>query len=136
MNPRSVSRALHRQVVERAAGRCEYCRFPEAASFLTFEIEHIIAQKHGGATVAENLALACPFCNRNKGSDLGSIDPESGVLTPFYNKRMQAWDEHFMLDGARIVAQSAEGRVTMRILQFNHPDRLVEREALILAGPY
>ncbi len=32
-----------------------------------------------------NLALACPYCNRYKGTDLGSLDPETGQLTPFFN---------------------------------------------------
>jgi 5-methylcytosine-specific restriction endonuclease McrA len=59
--------ALRRFVAARSAGHCEYCRYPQAASFLTFEVEHIIARKHGGQSVEENLALACPFCNQAKG---------------------------------------------------------------------
>jgi hypothetical protein len=78
-------------VIKRADGRCEYCLYPQAASFLAFEIEHISAEKHGGKTVLENLALACPYCNRYsnrfKGTDLGSLDPESGLLIPFFNPR-------------------------------------------------
>ena len=57
-----ISAAL-REVTERADARCEYCRFPQDASLLAFEVEHIVAEKHGGATVADNLALACPYCN-------------------------------------------------------------------------
>lgn len=71
---------LRRLVIERAKERCEYCLFPQNAALLTFEIEHIIAEKHGGTTEAENLALACPYCNRAKGTDLGSIDPETRKL--------------------------------------------------------
>jgi hypothetical protein len=71
-------------VTERAKVRCEYCLFPQELSLLAFQMEHIIAEKHGDATTAENLALACPCCNRAKGSDLGSIDPLTGVLTPFF----------------------------------------------------
>lgn len=82
-----MSAALRRFVTDRAGDRCEYCRFPQIAALLTFEVEHVIAEKHGGATTAENLALACPYCNRHKGTDLGSIDPEAGVLTPFFNPR-------------------------------------------------
>ena len=70
-----VSAALRREVTKRADARCEYCRFPQEASLLAFEVEHIVAEKHGGATVANNLALACPYCNRYKGTDLGSLDP-------------------------------------------------------------
>jgi hypothetical protein len=105
-------------------------------SFLAFEVEHIIAEKHGGATTADNLALACPYCNRFKGTDLGSLDPETGRLTPFFNPRTQRWDDHFRLDAARIVPLSPKGRVTVAILQLNHPDRIMERQRLIQAGKY
>jgi 5-methylcytosine-specific restriction endonuclease McrA len=65
-----VSAPLRKLVTQRAEERCEYCQFPQKASFFTFEIEHIIAEKHDGITEAENLALSCPCCNRFKGSDL------------------------------------------------------------------
>jgi hypothetical protein len=72
-------------------------------------MEHIIAEKHGGATEAQNLALACPYCNRAKGTDLGSLDPQTSVLTPFYNPRTQDWQvTHFRLEGASIVPLTAE----------------------------
>src|SRR3982750_1827025 len=78
-----IPAALRQFVIERAAGRCEYCRFPQDASFLSFEIDHIISEKHGGATTAENLALACVFCNSFKGTDVGSLDLATGQLTAF-----------------------------------------------------
>lgn len=93
-----VPAVLRRLVSERAAGRCEYCRYPEEVAFFAFEIEHIISEKHGGPTTAENLTLACPCCNRAKGTDLGSLDPTTGQLTPFFNPRTQLWHEHFSLD--------------------------------------
>jgi hypothetical protein len=61
-------------------------------SFATFECEHIVAEKHSGATTADNLALACPFCNRFKGTDLGSLDPQTNLLTPFFHPRKHHWD--------------------------------------------
>ncbi len=131
-----IPTALRQTVMARAAGRCEYCRYPQSAAFLTFEIEHIVDEKHGGATAIENLGLSCPFCNRYKGTDLGSLDPETGQLTAFFNPRKHVWSEHFQLDQARIIPRSAEGRVTVAILQLNHPDRMLEREQLMLAGQY
>lgn len=128
--------ALRQLVFERANGRCEYCLYPQHASMLAFEMEHIVAEKHGGVTEAENLALACPFCNRAKGADLGSLDPESGELVAFYNPRAHAWHEHFALRDAQIVPLTAHGRVTALIFQFNHPDRVQERDLLIQAGEY
>lgn len=92
---RTVPVTLRQLVIERAGGRCEYCPFPLAASYLAFEVEHIIAEKHGGATTPENLALACPHCNRHKGTDLGSLDPDSGLLTAFFNPRRDVWGDHF-----------------------------------------
>ncbi len=112
-----VPTALRRMVTEGAAGCCEYCRYPQEVGFLTFEIEHIISEKHGGSTTAENLALACPFCNRAKGTDLGSLDPKTGVLTPFFNPRMERWHEHFAIDATgHILPPTPEGRVTVLIL--------------------
>lgn len=131
-----IPTALRQFVQERAGGRCEYCLYPQDVSFLAFEVEHIIAEKHGGATTADNLALACPYCNRFKGTDLGSLDPETGQLTPFFNPRTQRWADHFRLDAARIVPLTPEGRVTAAILQLNHPDRILERQRLIQAGKY
>ena len=131
-----IPTALRQIVQERAGGRCEYCLYPQDRSFLAFEVEHIIAEKHRGATTVDNLALACPYCNRFKGTDLGSLDPETGQLIPFFNPRTQRWADHFRLDGARIVPLTPEGRVTVAILQLNHPDRVMERQRLIQAGKY
>jgi HNH endonuclease len=78
-----VSTTVRQLVTQRAREQCEYCRFPQTASLFAFEMEHIIAEKHDGITAAENLALSCPCCNRFKGTDLGSIDPETQQLTPF-----------------------------------------------------
>lgn len=131
-----VPASLRRQVIERAGDRCEYCRFPQQVTLLAFEMEHIISEKHGGMTALENLALACPYCNRAKGTDLGSIDPETNQLTPFFNPRIQNWQEHFALNGATISPLTAQGTVTAFIFQFNHPDRLQERERLIAIEQY
>ena len=136
MTPARVSSKLRQEVIERAEGRCEYCLFPQDSSFLSFELEHIIAEKHGGESVLENLALACPYCNRYKGTDLGSLDTRSGKLTSFFNPRTQDWREHFQLDGSQIIPLTPEGRVTVTILQVNHPNRIAERERLIKAGRF
>ena len=43
-----MNRDLARTVRERADGRCEYCRIPQFAFPLPFQIDHIIAEQHGG----------------------------------------------------------------------------------------
>lgn len=50
---------LEQFVWQRADGRCEYCRFPADIALLPFQMDHIIAEKHGGPTVPDNLALSC-----------------------------------------------------------------------------
>lgn len=62
----------------RAGGRCEYCRLHEDDTFFTPEVDHIYAEKHDGPTIEWNLCVACADCNRNKGSDICSLDPETG----------------------------------------------------------
>ena len=128
--------ALRRQVIKRAGYRCEYCHFPQRVALLSFEMEHIISEKHGGITAFENLALACPHCNRAKGSDLGSLDPQTQQLIPFFNPQTQKWSDHFLLVEANIVPQTPEGRVTVLILQFNDSQRSQERASLIAIGQY
>ncbi len=125
-----VSAALRRLVIERAGDQCEYCRFPQAVALFAFEMEHIIAEKHDGITEADNLALSCPCCNRFKGSDLGSIDPETQQLTPFFHPRLQQWSDHFRREGGTIIPLTPEGRVTAKILQFNLSERILERDQL------
>jgi hypothetical protein len=51
--------ALTRLVWTRANGCCEYCQMPQAADDARFEIDHIVARKHVGPTVASNLCLSC-----------------------------------------------------------------------------
>ncbi|MEH1786211.1 MAG: HNH endonuclease signature motif containing protein [Nostoc sp.] len=64
---------LRRLVEERANYKCEYCQLPAGVAFFSHEIDHVIAQKHGGATNSDNLALTGWRCNRHKGTDLGSL---------------------------------------------------------------
>src|SRR5437899_1311035 len=56
----AVNRELVRKVWKRAGDRCEYCLIPQSAFPLPFQIDHILAEKHGGETIEDNLALACP----------------------------------------------------------------------------
>ncbi len=127
-----VSVALRKLVIQRAKSRCEYCLYPQAVSLFALEIEHIIAEKHRGQTTADNLALACPNCNRLKGSDISLIDPDTDLLTPLFHPRQQQWTDHFYLSStAEIMPITAEGRVTAFLLQFNHPERIKERQFLM-----
>ncbi len=136
MSKSYISPKLRKAVYERARGCCEYCLIPEIATFAPHQIDHIIAEKHGGLTKLNNLALACSLCNKYKGSDLTSIDPNTGEIVPLFNPRQDLWLEHFQLKDAVIIAKTAKGRVTERLLQFNISDRLEERKLLINADIY
>ena len=127
---------LRRSVASRANHLCEYCLIAEDDTFFGCQVDHIISLKHGGPTEPENLAYACAFCNRRKGSDIASIVPETGSLVRFYNPRIDKWADHFRLNGSIIEAVTEIGEATARILGINSQDRILEREALMKAGSY
>jgi len=131
-----IADRLRLQLRERAQGRCEYCLIHQEDTLYPHEPDHIIAEKHGGSTTLENLALACGVCNRNKGSDLASIDPTTGKVTPLFNPRKHQWQRHFRLNSGRIEPLTASGRVTANLLQFNTPANIAERLQLISIGHY
>lgn len=124
---------MRRTVRLRAHNRCEYCGIREDDTEFGCEVDHVLSEKHLGKTELDNLAFACFFCNRNKGSDIGSVrsagDPE---FIRFFNPRTDAWSEHFEFDAqGRIAPKSDIGLVTARILGFNSENRLLERRALL-----
>jgi hypothetical protein len=131
-----VPQALRTEAQERAGHRCEYCCLPEHHLRYPFHAEHIIARQHGGTTTPDNLAWACLLCNARKGPNIAAYDPESGELTPLYHPRQQPWDDHFEMVEGEIVGKTAIGRATTRLLQFNTPERVELRRALIEAGEW
>jgi hypothetical protein len=133
MSLRYISGALRQLVFERANGCCEYCLIPETVAFATHEIDHIIAKKHRGPTESGNLALSCAVCNKQKGSDLSSIDPETQQIVPLFHPRWDRWADHFSLERARIHPLTPKARATAFLLQLNAPERITERELLIRA---
>lgn len=134
MSVTHIPGALRRQVRERAGECCEYCRIPESMTWAAHTIDHITAEKHGGPTVADNLALACTICNSWKGSDLASIDEQTGFIEPLFHPRRDRWTDHFQLVGGRIEPRTPRGRATARLLRFNDPERVQERELLVATG--
>lgn len=125
---------LRRLVYELADRRCEYCLIPEIAVLAAHEVDHIISQKHGGSTESENLALSCALCNKRKGSDIASLDEETGDIVALYHPRRERWLDHFQLADSHIIPLTPMGRVTVRLLQLNSLNRIEERELLIAAG--
>ncbi len=127
-----IPTAIRRLVRERANGCCEYCLLHEDDALLTYEADHIIATKHRGATEESNLAWTCFVCNRAKGSDISSIDIETGQLVGLFNPRTDRWGDHFELDdNGKIVPLTDVGRVTEYLLRLNRSDHLDHRKTLV-----
>lgn len=127
---------IRRFVESRADGLCEYCLIHESDTFLGCQVDHVIAEKHGGSTTGDNLCYACTFCNRSKGTDIGSIARSTGGFTRFYNPRSDHWADHFKLNDNTIEPRTPIGETTAMILGFNQPERLMERTALRAIGRY
>jgi hypothetical protein len=125
---------LIRLVWQRAEDRCEYCQVPQEYDEAPFEIDHIIAKKHGGPTAAENLALSCLHDNSRKGSNIAGLDPRTHKLTPLFNPRRHKWARHFRWDGPVLLGRTAVGRVTIDVLNMNDPLRVELHEGLIQEG--
>lgn len=131
-----IPEKLRRRVAERAYCVCEYCLTHEADLYHGCEVDHIRSLKHSGVTEFENLAFACFHCNRHKGTDLGSIASDSGALIRFFNPRNDRWNEQFQLNNDRIEPLTEIGEVTVRVLEFNHPERVAFRKLLADLGRY
>src|SRR5260221_4229641 len=95
-----MNASLVREIWQRATRCCEYCRLCQDHDDSPFEVDHIIARKHGGTTVASNLALSCLQCNLHKGSDIASLELLSRKLTPLFHPRRHQWHRHFRWQGA------------------------------------
>ncbi|MBI1877978.1 MAG: HNH endonuclease [Chloroflexi bacterium] len=132
-----ISNRLRDLVISRANFRCEYCLLhQDDEPNYPHEVDHVIAEKHSGKTHADNLAYACFYCNRFKGTDLASLDPLTGEITPIFNPRLQNWTEHFALDGPVIVPLTAVGRATAFLLKLNRSRIIQRRIYLIQLGHY
>src|SRR5882724_10666044 len=123
-------------VRDRARECCEYCQLPEAYTSGIHQIDHIIAIKHRGPTIASNLALACLGCNNHKGPCIAGIDPVSSAIIRLYHPRLHKWRSHFRWDGPILVGRTAIGRATVVVLEINLRLRVSVRQGLIEAGHF
>lgn len=132
-----VSSVVRRAVCNRAGGCCEYCLIHADDCLLPHEPDHIIATKHRGESGEDNLAWTCFVCNRAKGSDIASVDPESGEVVRLFSPRRDQWADHFALgtDG-RISPLTDVGRVTVSLLRMNRGQQVELRLTLMKAGLY
>jgi len=131
-----IPASLRRLVVERAGPRCEYCQMPEEHCADIFELEHVIARAKGGETTADNLAFACPSCNRRKGARSHALDTQTGRRVPLFNPRHQRWTRHFTWsnDYTKIIGRTATGRATVDALHMNRTAMCNLRKAWYAVG--
>jgi hypothetical protein len=135
---RRVRGAKRRAVVERAVGRCEYCRSPEYIGTQIFSVEHITPWEQGGGSDLENLALACSGCNGSKYTKREAPDPATGKMAPLFHPRKEHWKAHFAWseDAAHILGTTPTGRATVEALKMNRIEVVRFRRVLFLAGEH
>jgi HNH endonuclease len=124
--------ALKQEVFNRAQGTCEYCRSLAKFSPTNFVIEHIIPISRGGATTADNLALACQSCNNHKYNKTAAIDPMSNQLVPLFHPRQMRWEEHFTWsdETTLMFGITPTGRATVALLRVNRAGVMNLRQIL------
>lgn len=118
----------------RAAGRCEYCRTPDAVDATPFHLEHIVARQHGGKATSANLAWSCSHCNAHKGPNLSGVDPATGAVVLLFNPRRDRRADHFARSGAEMVGLTPVGRATVATLAMNDRRMVLQRSYLIAEG--
>jgi hypothetical protein len=131
-----ISADLRRAVRARSGLICEYCLIHEEDTFFGLEVDHIIAEKHGGETQLENLCCACLTCNRFKGSDIATLEANTRDLVRLFHPRQDVWKDYFVLEGVKILGTTPIGEATVRLLRLNLEERLLEREVLQSLGRY
>ena len=134
--PTLMDATLERLVRDRAGGRCEYCRLPQDASPVPFEVDHVIARKHGGGDDPQNTCLACFYCNSYKGPNIAGIDHESGAVVRLFTRGGIAGPVTSAGTARCSSGRPARGRATIAVLQINEPRFVAVRRALIDEGRF
>jgi len=127
---------MQQQVRERASALCEYCHLPNTLTTLPFQIDHIIAEKHGGPTILENLAYCCLHCNAFKGPNIAGVNRDTQEVVRLFHPRRDIWEDHFTWDSARLLGRTSVGQATIEVLAINAPYRLEVRQTLITEGVF
>jgi len=131
-----VSKTTRAKVAAAAHYRCEYCQTAQEISGAPMNIEHIIPLARSGSSRANNLCLACAWCNSYKWAKTSGIDPQSKVDVALFHPRQQKWQEHFQWskDGIYIIGLTAVGRATVDALKMNNEFIVPARQHWVEAG--
>ena len=133
-----ISVELQRQVRERFANCCAYCRTAEELTVTIFEFEHIVPRSAGGDTAFANLCLSCPMCNRYKSDLVAAPDAVTEADVPLFHPQNDRWNEHFSWneDSTEIVGLTATGRATVAALKMNRPQMVRVRRMWVAMGEH
>jgi hypothetical protein len=131
-----MKRALLERLRQLAGDRCDYCRIPRQFDPIPFQVDHIIAEQHGGETVLDNLAWSCMHDNKHKGPNVAGVDPVTDLVVPLFHPRRQIWHRHFVWNGAILVGRTRTARATIRVLAINDPDTVAFRAELMEEGAF
>jgi hypothetical protein len=117
---------LRREVRERFANCCAYCRTAENLTVAIFEFEHIVPRAVGGATTFDNLCLSCPTCNRYKTDARSAVDPVSLKTVALFHPQQDRWSDHFSWseNATEIIGMTPIGRATIATLKMNRPQMI------------
>jgi HNH endonuclease len=117
-----IKKQLDETIRRQAKNRCGYCLSPQELLPYKLEIEHLIPKSAGGASLKENLWLACRECNAHKAAKTEAIDNLTGKTVKLFNPRHQIWHEHFEFseNNTQIIGKTACGRATVESLQMNN----------------
>jgi HNH endonuclease len=88
---------------------------------VTFSVDHIIPGSKGGTNELDNLAWSCLQCNNHKKAAVQYADPETGLLVPLFNPRLQNWSDNFGWKNlyTEIVGITPIGLATLERLKLN-----------------
>jgi hypothetical protein len=126
--PRIPAR-LRRQIIEGSQARCAYCHSPQHLMGVEFEVDHILPRAAGGKTVADNLCLSCPTCNRYKATRSTALDPLTRQTVQLFHPNRDRWSDHFAWgdDSTRLQGLTPVGRATLDVLHINRTAMLTLR---------
>lgn len=122
---------LRQQVRLRANYRCEYCGLSEEYSDAPFQLDHIIATKHGGPTTLENTAWSCLYCNSFKGPNIAGWNCSTKTVVRLFHPRHDTWHDHFSWAGPVLRGMSLIGQATIDVLRINDKDAVVLRQLIM-----
>ncbi|MBM4255826.1 MAG: HNH endonuclease [Deltaproteobacteria bacterium] len=119
-----------------AQPRCGYCLTSQLITGMPIHLEHILPLAAGGQSDEENLWLACPLCNGDKGIQTQFPDPETGEVVALFDPRQQIRSEHFRWNenGVEILGITSCGRATVVALKLNNESIIRTRRRWVLAG--